>query len=69
MENLIYSTNSNEATLKDFGPFKILITDIGIKGQKTFVYQTASKTLKGGQEIKIENKIIKTSVEKADIIK
>lgn len=69
MENLIYSTNSNEATLKDFGPFKILISDLGIKGQKTFVYQTASKPLKGGQEIKIDNEIIKTAIQKADIIK
>ena len=69
MENLIYSSNSNEATLKDFGPFKILISDMGIKGQKTFTYYYASKSVKGGQEIIIENKIIKTALEKSDTFK
>lgn len=68
MKNLIYSTNNQEATFKDSGPFKILTSDNGIKGQKTFVYQRATTTVKAGKEIKIQSKMIKTAIGKADFI-
>ncbi len=63
MDNLTYSTNSNEAALRDAGPFKILNSDMGIKGQKTFAYKNVITTKKVGQEVKIGNKIVETIVQ------
>lgn len=46
MEKLIYSSNSQQAILKDNGPYKIFVADNSISGSKVFKYH------------KITNKII-----------
>ncbi len=63
MDNSTYRTNSNEATLRDTGPFKILNSDMGIKGQKTFAYKNVVTTKKVGQKIKIGDKIVQTIIQ------
>ena len=69
MENEIYSTNSNNAILKDFGPFKIQIGDQSLKGQKLYEYQQATKQIVVGKQMKIETTTIKTDFRKVDLYK
>jgi hypothetical protein len=69
MESQIYSTNSNEAVLKDSGPFKIRIADQSIKGQKTFGTVRATEQIIVGQQIKIESNSVMTQYHKIEIFK
>ncbi|MBI3193393.1 MAG: hypothetical protein HYZ34_02875 [Ignavibacteriae bacterium] len=67
MENMIYSSNSNNAVLRDCGPFKIFISDKAIKGLKTFEYKQATKQITVGEQIKVDTKQIKTEQKKVSL--
>lgn len=69
MESQIYSTNSNDAVLKDSGPFKIRIADQSLKGQKTFGTVRATQQIIVGQQIKVDNNSIVTQYHKVEIFK
>ncbi len=69
MESQIYSTNSNDAILKDFGPFKIRVADQSIKGQKTFEYKQVTQQIIVGQQIKVDTKTQETNYQKIDLYK
>lgn len=48
----IYSSNINDALLKDLGPFKLKSVDSSIKGNKVWEYKTMSETqIFGSQKI------------------
>ncbi len=54
MENSIYSSNSNQAIMKDTGPFKIVASDRAIKGQQSFEYKKVIDNFTVGKEIKTD---------------
>jgi hypothetical protein len=60
MKKLIYSTDSRQALLKDLGPFKIFVSDLGLKGQKIIGTHSVSKGITVGKTIRTETIIINT---------
>lgn len=45
MEKLIYSSNSQQAILKDNGPFKIFVADNSISGSKIYKYDKLNNNI------------------------
>lgn len=54
METTTYSSNNNNAVLKDNGPYRLTSADSSIKGQTVYQYQTQySPTIVGNRSITV----------------
>lgn len=66
MQNLIYSSNSNDAILKDLGPYKQQSTDNSLFGFITFEAKQVTKNIILGQRIEIAPEIINSTISDLD---
>jgi hypothetical protein len=62
MENLIYSSNSNDAIFKDLGPYKQQSTDNSLFGFISFEAKQVTKNIVLGQRIEIAPEIINSTI-------
>lgn len=66
MANFIYSSNSNDAILKDLGPYKQISTDNSFLEFLLFESKQVTKNIVLGQRIEISPEVINSSIGNID---
>jgi len=68
MQHLIYSSNTENAILKDLGPYKQKSSDNSLLGFISFESEQVTQTITFGQRIEIAPQIINSSISQSDFI-
>lgn len=66
MQHLIYSSNTDNAVLKDLGPYKQKSSDNSLLGFISFESEQVTQTITFGQRIEIAPEIINSSISQSD---